>query len=189
MANVVLGRSGSHVVVASEICVKSGIRTTERVIIRGSTIPGWVNVLLFFTVIGWLIASRMTSRRYRIDLPFTHAIHGRWRRIRRIAWLLGLVGVGGTIWAAQADVEHAGMLLGLSIGGLTLGLRNAWGPQRRHPSGSRREATARAGAPRRRRRHCPFFAGGCGLKLTGSSTSDPHLTCRSRGHPTARSRR
>ena len=125
MARVVVGQVGTEVVVRSDRCVKSGVATSQRVIIRGSTTPAWVNVLLIFTVIGWLFATGMASRRYRVELPFRHDLYDRWRRVRRVAWLLGVLGGVLTLWAMNADVDRAAMFLAISVAGLTLGVTNA----------------------------------------------------------------
>jgi hypothetical protein len=125
MARVVLGRIGSEVVVASDRCVKSGVPTSQRIVVRGRTTPGWVHVLLVFTIIGWLFASGMASRRYRVEVPFRHELYDRWRRINRAAWLLGLLGAGLTLWATVAGGDRAGMFLAIAVGGLALGLGNA----------------------------------------------------------------
>jgi hypothetical protein len=121
---VVVGRASAELVVASDLCVKSGRRTTDRVIVRGSTTPGWVNMLLIFTIIGWLFATGMSARRYRLAVPFSHKIHGRWRWLNRTSWLVGVGGAGGTIWAVSAGVSHAWMLLGVSVVGFAAGIAN-----------------------------------------------------------------
>lgn len=124
MPCVVVGRAGADLVVASDLCVKSGRRTTDRVILRGSTTPAWVNMLLIFTIVGWLFATGMSARRYRLAVPVSHEIHGRWRRLNRTSWLVGVGGAGGTIWATSAGASHSWMLLGVSVVGLAIGLAN-----------------------------------------------------------------
>jgi hypothetical protein len=120
----VVGRAGADLVVASDLCVKSGRRTVDRVIVGGGTTPGWVNILLIFTIVGWLLATGMSARRYRLAVPFSHEIHDRWRRLNRTSWLVGVGGAGGTIWATSAGAPHAWMLLGVSVVGLAMGLAN-----------------------------------------------------------------
>ncbi|WP_148615223.1 hypothetical protein [Nocardioides rubriscoriae] len=91
MADVVLGRAGDTVVVDLDVCAKTGRATGHRVRFRGSTMPGWVVVLLLFTVVGFLLASTMTSRRYVVTVPLAASAHARWRRYRRVALLVALV--------------------------------------------------------------------------------------------------
>lgn len=93
---------------------------------RGRTTPGWVDVLLVFTVVGWLFAIGMTARRYRVSVAFTHAIHDRWRWLNRLAWVLVLGGAGATIGAAQAGSELVWLMLGVSASGIVLGPVNSW---------------------------------------------------------------
>jgi hypothetical protein len=124
VAIVAIGRVGEQIVVPTAVCVKSGVATTDRVIIRGSTTPAWVSALLLFTVIGWLFASGMAARSYRVDVPFRHDIHDRWQRFYRIAWGFGVVGAAGTVGAIIAGMDHALMPLVLSVAGLVTGLVN-----------------------------------------------------------------
>jgi hypothetical protein len=93
MAEVVLGPAGSRVDVDLGICAKSGRPTAYRVEFRGTTAPRWVVVLLLVSVVGYLFADAMTSRRYRVTLPFTRELHERWQRGRRTAWLVAAAGV------------------------------------------------------------------------------------------------
>ncbi len=127
--DVILGRAGDIVLVDLDVCVKSGVATQQRVTLSGQTTPAWVTVLLLFTVIGFLFAGAMTSRRYRVTLPFTHAIHDRWRRRRRLGWSLGLAGLGAVFVAATVGDGHAGLWVGaglaLTAGGVGMGSTNA----------------------------------------------------------------
>jgi hypothetical protein len=129
MADVVLGRAGDTVLVDLDICVKTGQVTKQRVTLRGRTTPGWVIVLLFLTIIGFLFVSAMTSRRYRVTLPFSHEIYDRWRNYRRLAWVVGLIGVGTLVAAATSATNEAGpwVVTGLSLtaGALLIGTINA----------------------------------------------------------------
>jgi len=129
MAETVLGRAGTTVVVDLDVCVKTGLHTRQRVTMRGHTTPTWVTVLLLVSVIGYLIAGIMASRRYRVTLPFTRALHDRWLANRRWAWLLGLAGGGAALGAATVGGRYAGVLLGLAIalasGGAIIGTINA----------------------------------------------------------------
>lgn len=118
MADVVLGRAGDPVLIDLDVCAKSGRPTRDRVELRGSTMPAWVTLLLFFTIIGFLLAGAMTSRSYRVTLPIEHAIHDRWRRNRRRAWVAGLVGFGLLVWAAassEAGAAGPGVVVGLVL--------------------------------------------------------------------------
>lgn len=126
MARVILGSVGTRQDVASQTCVKTGLATNERLTIRGSTTPGWIHVLLIFTLIGWLFAIGNTQRRFVVTVPFTHAIHDRWRRLNRLAWLLGIGGIAATLWAVSTNFEHTVLLLGVPLGSLILGLVNSW---------------------------------------------------------------
>jgi hypothetical protein len=129
MADVILGRAGSTVLVDLEMCVKTGATTTQRVTLRGSTTPGWITVLLLFTVVGFLIATAMTSRRYRVTLPFSHAVHDRWRQNRRLAWSTALAGAAALLMAGTGGSDYAGLWVGPGIafvaGGLAIGTTNA----------------------------------------------------------------
>lgn len=114
MAEVVLGRAGSNILVDLDVCAKTGRVTGERVTIRGNTTPGWVLVLLLFTVIGFFLAYAMTSRRYLLTLPFAHDAFARWKRNALLAWVVGLAGVASVI-AGAADVAGESAVWG-SIG-------------------------------------------------------------------------
>jgi hypothetical protein len=120
----VIGRVGSEVVVPGGVCVRTGVPTRQFVIIRGSTVPRWVHVLLPLTFLGWIFASGMASRRYRVEVPFVHRQWDRWNRLRLAAWAIALSGVIMTCGAALADVPHAGSFLCLTAGGVVLGVGN-----------------------------------------------------------------
>jgi hypothetical protein len=125
MAAVVIGPVGGDVVVPGGVCVKTGARTPQYVIMRGSTTPGWVSFMILFTFIGWLWASSMASRRFRVEVAFLHEAYDRWNRIRRIAWIIGSLGVMLACWTSVADIPHAAAFLSLTAGGLVLGVGNA----------------------------------------------------------------
>ena len=112
-----------------DVCVKSGVATKQRVTLRGQTTPAWVSFLLLFTVIGYLFAQAMTSRRYRVTLPFAHAIHDRWRRNRRLGWAVGLTGTGALVVATTVGHGYAGLWAGAGlafiVGGVVIGTTNA----------------------------------------------------------------
>ncbi|MCL2613761.1 MAG: hypothetical protein FWD95_11095 [Nocardioidaceae bacterium] len=124
MAIVAVGPVGADVVVPTDVCVKSGVPTRDRVTIRGSTTPGWVWVLLLLTIVGWIFVSIMTSRRYRIEVPFRHDLNDRWRRTYRIATGLVVAGFGATIAAIIARLDHALVPLLLVVAGLLIGTVN-----------------------------------------------------------------
>ena len=124
MAEIAIGRVGSEVVVPGGVCVKTGVRTREFVVIRGSTRPAWVHVLLLFTVLGWMFASSMASRRYRVEVPFQHRAWDRWNRIRWVAWGVGTGSVVAAYGASAAGVPHSGAPLCLTLGALLLGVGN-----------------------------------------------------------------
>lgn len=84
-----------------------------------------MHVLLIFTIIGWVFATAMASRRYRITVPFAHAAYDRWRRLHWLAWGLGVGGVAGAIGTGMAGWPDAWLLFGVSAAGLGLGLVNA----------------------------------------------------------------
>jgi hypothetical protein len=126
VSSVVVGRPGKQLVARSDICVKSGVPTVDRVVLRGSTTPGWVVVLLFLTVIGWVIALVMTSRRYEVDVPFRHDLYVRWLRTHVLSWLIGLGGVAGAVTAGQLGFGEAWILLGVTLVGILLGIGNSW---------------------------------------------------------------
>lgn len=108
MAEVILGRAGSTVTVDLDVCAKSGRRTEHRCTYRGSTTPGWVTVLLFITLVGFLLAGAMTSRSYTVTLPLAKDVYDRSRRNRRIAWCCGLVGLGVLVVAIATDALSDG---------------------------------------------------------------------------------
>lgn len=115
MADVILGPAGSVVLVDLDICVKTGQVTDQRAVIGGRTTPTWVTVLLVFTVIGFLFAQAMTSRRYRVDLPFSHAVHDRWRTTRRLAWIAAVAGAGALIIAGTSGTTHGSLWVGAGV--------------------------------------------------------------------------
>lgn len=117
MAEVVLGPAGSRVDVDLGVCAKSGRPTAYRVEFRGSTTPGWVTLLLLVSVVGYLFASWMSARRYRVTLPFTHELHDRWQRGRRAAWAVAAVGVLVVVAAAVVGGRAAvpGVVLGIGL--------------------------------------------------------------------------
>ncbi len=121
MAEVILGRAENAVLVDLGICVKTGRATNEQVTLSGRTAPAWVTVLLLFSIIGYLIAGSMTSHRYRVTLPFTHAVHDRWRRHRRLAWGVGLAGVGALVSAFTIGANYVGVLVGVGIAWVSAG--------------------------------------------------------------------
>lgn len=134
MPNVKLGRTGSTVVVDLDVCVKTGAATRGTVTLRGSTTPPWVSVLLVVTVVGYLFASVMASQKFRVTLPYTHAVYDRWQRGRRLAWALGLAGVAALVlglvtgryvgvWAGAAGVV---VVVALVVG-IVNGRRNGVG--------------------------------------------------------------
>ncbi|KRA29428.1 MULTISPECIES: hypothetical protein [unclassified Nocardioides] len=129
MADVILGPAGSTVLVDLDICVKTGRVTDERVTLRGQTTPSWVTLLLLCSIVGFLFAAMMTSRRYRVTLPFSHAAHDRWSGNRRLAVLVGLAGVAVLVAAATVGDDFSGLLAGVGgafvAGGLGLGVLNA----------------------------------------------------------------
>lgn len=110
MADVVLGTAGDDVVVDVPVCAKTGRRTDEMVTFKGSTTPGWVIILLFLTIVGFLLAAFMTQRSYRVTVPFVHEVHDRWRRGRRLAWLAGLVGVACVVGAVATYGDRSEVL-------------------------------------------------------------------------------
>jgi hypothetical protein len=126
MARVVLGPVGAELTIPSDLCVKSGIRTDDRVILRGSTTPGWVNVLLLFTIVGWIFASGMASRRFRVVTPFVHQRHEQYRRGFLSSAVMATFGLGGVIWSVSTGSDHAGAFLLLVLGGIVLGAINSW---------------------------------------------------------------
>lgn len=115
MSEVVLGRAGSTVLVDLAVCAKTGQTTSQRVSFRGSTTPGWVIVLLLFTVVGFLLAMTMTSRRYRVTLPLVHEAFARWKRNRLMAWIVGSGGVAALVAAATNFGGEAGLWGGVGI--------------------------------------------------------------------------
>lgn len=133
-----LGRAGDTVDVDLDVCAKTGRSTTERVTLRGSTVPGWVLVLLLLTVVGFLLAVVMTSRRSQVTLPLTHAAYRRWKLLQLAAWLVGACGLAAVVVAATGSGGPWGalgvvLLVGALVGGTTVtavaGLRIVRGRQ------------------------------------------------------------
>ncbi|MFB9315780.1 hypothetical protein [Nocardioides plantarum] len=135
MSTVKLGRTGSTVVVDLEVCVKTGLPTRETVTINGSTTPPWVSFLLLITVLGYLFASAMASQKFRVTLPFTHAVYDRWKQGRRRAWLLGIVGLMGLVLALVASDGDAGAGVGASVVVIVVALVVGMSNGRRHGVG------------------------------------------------------
>lgn len=137
MATVVVGHVGTDVVVPSDVCVKSGVPTTHRVTLRGSTTPDWVIVLLVFTIIGWLFASVMSSRKYRVDVPFQPYLDKQWRQLRDLAVVVGSIGVIAAVVASLSGLDHAWVPLLLTVVAIVLGNVNSYrhlvGVQQRGP--------------------------------------------------------
>lgn len=125
MARVAIGRVGTTVDVATGVCVKTGRPTTQQVTIRGATTPGWVDFLVIFSFLSWLVATSGSSRRYRVDVPFLHEVHDRWRRRNRLAWLVGGGGFVLAVISVVSGKELAGLFLGMAAAGLALGVANA----------------------------------------------------------------
>ncbi len=115
VADVVLRRAGSTVLVDLDACAKTGRTTGQRVTLRGSTTPGWVIVLLLFTVVGFSLAQAMTSRRYSVTLPFVHEAYNRWKRNAFLAWVVGLGGPRAVWIAAAHHGDKAGIWGGVGI--------------------------------------------------------------------------
>lgn len=99
MTDVELGRAGDDVDVDLDVCAKTGRTTTDRVTLRGSTVPGWVLVLLLLTVVGFVLAVLATSRRSQVTLPLVHAAYRRWKRLQLVAWLVGACGLAAVVVA------------------------------------------------------------------------------------------
>ena len=118
MSEVALGRAGSAVLVDLDVSAKTGRTTNQRVTLRGSTTPGWVVVLLAFTIVGFLLASAMTPRRYDVTLPLEREVYTRWKRNKVVAWVLGLCGAGALISTANALAAGAGSWV--AVGGIAL---------------------------------------------------------------------
>ncbi len=98
---------------------------------RGSTIPSWVNLLLLVSIVGYLFVGGMTSRRYRVTLPFVHARYAHWVRNKMLVLLAGAIGIGAVIAAAVVEDEGlVGVLLGfglaVSLAAVVLGTINSW---------------------------------------------------------------
>lgn len=130
MADVTLARAGSAVLVDLDVCVKTGVSTNNRVTLRGHTTPAWVTLLLLFSIIGFLIAGSMTSRRYRVTIPFSRPVHDRWRSNKALAWLAGLAGAGALVASLSVGGDPASLLVGGGVvllgGGAAIGAWNAW---------------------------------------------------------------
>lgn len=126
MPELILGRA-ERIVVDSPLCAKTERPTTQRVILRGSAMPTWVNFLFIFSFVGMLLAGAATSRRYVVDLPFDHAAHDRWSRGRRLAWAIGLAGAAAIVVAASRGDSSILTLAGvaLAVVGLVVGVVNS----------------------------------------------------------------
>lgn len=89
--------------------------------------PAWVNFLFVFSFVAMLIAGAATSRRYVIDIPFSHDAHDKWRRGKRVAWAIGLAGGATTVVAAAGAGSSMVILLGIAlvIVGVVVGVVNS----------------------------------------------------------------
>ena len=125
MAELILGRAG-RTVVDSPLCAKTGRPTTQRVILRGSAMPTWVNFLFVFSFVGMLLAGAATSRRYVVDIPFSHEAHDKWRGGRRAAWALVLLGGAAIVLAASREGSSMVTLIGVALAaiGVVVGVVN-----------------------------------------------------------------
>lgn len=86
--------------------------------------PAWVHALVVLTFLGWVFAQAMSSRRYRVEVPFQHRAWDRWNRIRRLARVLGVGGVVVSFWASASGAPHGAAFLALTAGALVLGIGN-----------------------------------------------------------------
>lgn len=129
MADVIIGRAGTAVLVDLDVCVKTGRTTTQRVTLRGHTTPPWVMFVLLFSIIGFLIAGTMASRRYRVTVPFMPDLHARWRANRNLAWVAGIAGSVAIVAASTIGSQYAGVLVGVAValigGSAVLGTSNS----------------------------------------------------------------
>lgn len=114
MAEVILGRS-VRFVLDSPLCAKTGRPTTQRVILRGSAMPTWVSFLFLFSFVGMLLAGAATSRRYVVDLPFSHEAHDKWRRGKTAAWAIGFSGATTIVLAASRGGSSMVTLAGVAV--------------------------------------------------------------------------
>lgn len=130
MAEVILPGTGRTMVFDLDTCVKTGRTTSQRVTLRGRTTPSWVILLLLLSVIGFLLASSMTSRRYEITLPFDHAQYRRWFLGRGVAFIVGLIGAGTLVVGAMSRGQYAGAMalagLVIVLGAVVWGTFNGW---------------------------------------------------------------
>ena len=62
-----------------------------------------------------LIAGAATSRRYVIDIPFSHEAHDKWRRGKRAAWAIALAGGATTVAGAVAGGSAMVILVGVAL--------------------------------------------------------------------------
>lgn len=128
--NVRLLSTSGSVVVDLDVCVKTGRVTDERVVFAGRVTPSWVTLLLFVSIIGFLIAGSMTSRRFRVTLPLEHAVHDRWRKLRRLALATGTIGAAVLVWAVVSDFNGSRTVAGAGavalIGAAAIAAANSW---------------------------------------------------------------
>lgn len=89
--------------------------------------PTWVNFLFVFSFVGMLLAGAATSRRYVIDLPFSHEAHDKWRRGKTAAWAIGLAGAIAIVLAASRGGSSMITMAGVAVVavGLVVGMVNS----------------------------------------------------------------
>lgn len=128
MADVTLPWAAQKVVVDLDTCIKTGRRTNETVTLRGTATPAWIGLLLPLSLFSFLFASSMTSRRYEVTVPFTHASYDHWATRRTRAAVIGLAGAVSLVAAAVVGGVVAGVLVGvglaLLVGGIAFGVAN-----------------------------------------------------------------
>jgi hypothetical protein len=115
MSKVKIGRAGSTVVVDLDVCVKTGLPTRGTVTLRGSTTPPWVGFLLLVTVIGYLFANVVASKKFQVTLPYTHVVYDRWQKGRQLAYVLGLAGVAGLVLAVVTSSRSVGLWAAMPV--------------------------------------------------------------------------
>ena len=123
-------QAADRIKVNSPLCAKSGEPTSQRVTLRGSAMPSWVNVLPVFSFFAMLLAGAKTSRPYVIDLPLSREAHDKWRRGHLTAWVIGLIGGATFLFAALQGTEYppvvgrTGVLV--AFGGVIFGMINGY---------------------------------------------------------------
>jgi hypothetical protein len=119
VASVTIPTTDDLTVVPGDVCVQTGVTTTERIVIQGNAAPRWVVVPVL-----WPYLFALFVRGYRIELPMTYDALDLWRRMHRIAWVGTLGGTAAVPVGALAGLPAPMCLLAVPVAFLGFGVWN-----------------------------------------------------------------